>query len=1059
MSNVTNLRAVLALALMAMLLGACGGGGGSSGGGGTVKPQPAYDMQPVGPSLNGAQVNRPFSVTLNFFEPGTTNPRNVQSNETITASKAAGPGNLTGTTSRNGNNSPSLTFDNLIFDQVGQYQLSFNGPKATAGVTTILFNVGAQLDLRFTATPTGALRNRNFSVSVETFDPVSGLAQAPGYALDISLSVATGSGNLGGTTTQTLSAGSSLSFTQVTYDTAGNLSLRASAFGFPDAVSAVFVVDTIVMAFSGTPASVLVNGSFSLTLNLTGQISGLPVSPSPAISGTLTVASGGGALGGGTSANSSGSTLTFSGLTYNQIGAATFTASSPDAASATTGTINFGVDLLVTATGPTSVAPNASWSPFNFRVVDGTGATWLGSAGPLNWSLTNSASAQIQSGSVGFTAGIASVTPSPIATAGSYTLTGSITNPNTDSASIGLSVTSFTLINEPGAFAALKSTRVNNPYSDSASHAAPGGTISYGLLSGNLPAGLNLNTSNGTISGTPTTAGSYSFTLYALLAGNQAQPIRCALAVFTANETEIVSGQNFSTTGPYGVSTPIIDTWTFTSGFDGISWPLSGTPACRLKIYYPTFTGGSAAPSPAPLVVHHRGRGFLYDDYDTLGNHLASYGFIFVSVEDYQSVFTPLSGYPTYTPYDNPQPPWGSGPPYGDIARAHCSASFFQEAALNRILARNASSADVLFNRIDVSNVFMSGHSRGGGATHYSHHRNLNLRIKGVIYFMAFDLRWFSEFVSGSGAAPAYSAVPTVQPRLPSLIIAGENDGDLVYPICDELIDRAAGPATFATIYGGNHNYLGDVGVSTDGAPYISQAQQHARIFNLVVAFLKRWTALDLSLEGMLYNNHFAGSNEVGVTAWRNMNETLVVDDNQDSNNSTNSIGGANTLSSGTMATNASIYPATGNFASLGLRHNRLTLNAATTTTFTTTIPAASQDRTRNRRFILRMGSVDTASAVKGFDWVTVRVRLTDAQNDNATITLFDRTAQNSTYLPDYTGTQNVYDRFVEANVLLSAFTTANPSLNLNQLSNVQLIFETASGSSRQLYFDDMRFE
>lgn len=1048
MSNVTNLRAVLALALMAMLLGACGGGGGSSGGGGTVKPQPAYDMQPVGPSLNGAQVNRPFSVTLNFFEPGTTNPRNVQSNETITATKAAGPGNLTGTTSRNGNNSPSLTFDNLIFDQVGQYQLSFNGPKATAGVTTILFNVGAQLDLRFTATPTGALRNRNFSVSVETFDPVSGLAQAPGYALDISLSVATGSGNLGGTTTQTLSAGSTLTFTQVTYDTAGNLSLRASAFGFPDAVSAVFVVDTIVMAFSGTPASVLVNGSFSLTLNLTGQISGLPVSPSPAISGTLTVASGGGALGGGTSANSSGSTLTFSGLTYNQIGAATFTASSPDAASVTTGTINFGVDLLVSATGPTSVAPNASWSPFNFRVVDGTGATWLGSAGPLNWSLTNSASAQIQSGSVGFTAGIASVTPSPIATAGSYTLTGSITNPNTDSASIGLSVTSFTLINEPGAFAALKSTRVNNPYSDSASHAAPGGTLSYGLLSGTLPAGLNLNTSNGTISGTPTTAGSYSFTLYALLSGSQAQPIRCALAVFTANETEFVSGQNFKNAGPYQVSGPFDDTWSFTSGFDGITWAQSGQPACKMQVYYPNFAGSPTPPSPAPVLVHHRGRGFNYDDYDiALGAHLASWGFIFVSVEDYQSFRNTLNNPPVYPLYDN-----------NDVNRCHVSASYFQEGAMNRLLARNAASGDALFNRIDVNNIFMSGHSRGGGATHYTHHRNLNLKIKGVIYFMGYDLRNFSGFVSGTGTAPAYSGIPTPQPRLPSMIIAGENDGDLVYPICDQFIDRAVGQATFATIYGANHNYLGDANPA-DGSPYITRAEEQERIRNLVVAFLRRWANLDLSLEGFLYGNEFAGSNEVGVTAWRNMNEQYLLDDNQDSTNSTNTAGGVNTLSAGTMASNASIYPATGNMSSLNLRHMRLTLNAAATTTFTSTIPSAGQDRSRNRRFILRMGSVDTASAEKGFDWVTVRVRLTDAQNDNATITLFDRNAQNSTYLPDYAGTANVYDRFVEANVLLSAFTTANPSLNLNQLSNVQLIFETASGSSRQLYFDDMRFE
>ena len=303
--------------------------------------------------------------------------------------------------------------------------------------------------------------------------------------------------------------------------------------------------------------------------------------------------------------------------------------------------------------------------------------------------------------------------------------------------------------------------------------------------------------------------------------------------------------------------------------------------------------------------------------------------------------------------------------------------------------------------------------------------------------------------------------MPTPQPRLPSLIIASENDGDLVYPICDQLLDRATGPATFATIYGGNHNYLGDQNVA-DGAPYISRAQQQDRIFNLVVGFLKRWTNLDLTLEGFLYTNEFAGSNQVGVTAWRNMAERVLVDDHQNGSSTSNTLGGTNSISTGgTMSVASSIFPNTGNMASLQLRHLVTTLQPNSNVTYTVNIPAASQDMSRTRRFMFRTGSIDVnGQTLKGFDWVTVRVRLVDLQNDQATVTLFDRTAPSTTYLPDYPGSgSNVYDRFVDASVMLSTFTSANPQLNLNQLQRIELVFETAAGVSRQLYFDNLRFE
>jgi hypothetical protein len=1060
-----NLTAALLL-VISLTLVACGGGGDSGGGGGggnNPPAQSAYDIQVVGPAATGVQMDRAFSVTLNFLEPGTANPRNVIASQTITAAVVSGPGALTGAATTQGANSSSLVFNGLILNAVGTYVLQFSGPNATAPGQTISFDVGPQRDLAFANLPTSALVGSPFSVTVQTVDPSNGQPAAAVLPINITLSLVTGSGSLGGTLTQTLSAGTSISFTGLTYNVAQQITLRASAAGFPDAISAPFTVDQVVTTFATVPANILVNGTFSLTVNLTGQVSGTSIAPNPVISATLTSATGSGSLTGNTTANSSGSTVTFTNLKYDATGNATFTASSSAAASVTTSAILFGVDVQVTATGATSGAPGAAWSPFNFRVVDGTGATWTGAVSNLAWQITNSSSTVIQSSTAVFASGIASVTPAPINTAGSYTLSGSITSPNNDSASIGLTVTSVTFINQPGPFVALKSVRVNHPYTDSVSFAAPNTTTGYALMSGSLPAGLSLNTTNGTISGTPTATGSYEFSLYAVLPGNQGQPIRCALAVFSANETEFVGGQNFANPGPHTYTGPITETYTFTSAYDNIAYPQSATFNCRIQYYYPNF---ATAPSPAPVLVHHRGRGFSMLDYDVLGAQIASHGFIFVTIEDYQSFLdsggqgsTPGSGQAPNPTYD------GSVSPF-EFERGQASASAFQEGVMQWVIAKNTQSGHALQNHVDAENIFMSGHSRGGGATHTSHFRSQpymfngtqrqNINIKGTIYFMAFDMRYASSTVSGSSVM---YAIPTALPRLPSLILAAENDGDLYYPICDQFIDRATGPTTFATIYGGCHGYLTDSAGFDGPQAYITRTQQQQRMFNLIIAFMKRWSNLDLTLEGLLYGNELAGSAEVGVCAWRNMAERVLVDNHQGGSATTNTLGGANTLSAGTWSVLASIYPAYGNLGSMGLRHNIMSLPASSTATYASNIPAASQNMGNTRRVMFRCGSVDDGSAAKGFDWATISLRLTDTGSDAATIVLFNPAAPSTTYLPDYTGTSNTYDRFVDVSVLLSQFTTANPNLTLTALSKVELIFTTAAGNTRQFYLDDLRFE
>ncbi|MBD8689422.1 Ig-like domain repeat protein [Rhizobium sp. CFBP 13644] len=105
-------------------------------------------------------------------------------------------------------------------------------------------------------------------------------------------------------------------------------------------------------------------------------------------------------------------------------------------------------------------------------------------------------------------------------TAGSHSITaeygGDTNNAAATSAAIAVTVAAptFTFSTAGGA---LSSARVGSRYDQTVTANASGITapISYSVKTGALPSGLTLNTASGEISGTPTTAGTYSFTIEA----------------------------------------------------------------------------------------------------------------------------------------------------------------------------------------------------------------------------------------------------------------------------------------------------------------------------------------------------------------------------------------------------------------------------------------------------------------------------------------------------------------------------------------------------------------
>lgn len=74
----------------------------------------------------------------------------------------------------------------------------------------------------------------------------------------------------------------------------------------------------------------------------------------------------------------------------------------------------------------------------------------------------------------------------------------------------------------------LPSGTVNSAYSDTLTATGGSGTYTWSITTGTLPAGLTLNSSTGVISGTPTTAGSSSFTVQ--VADSESTPQKATLA-------------------------------------------------------------------------------------------------------------------------------------------------------------------------------------------------------------------------------------------------------------------------------------------------------------------------------------------------------------------------------------------------------------------------------------------------------------------------------------------------------------------------------------------------
>jgi len=271
-------------------------------------------------------------------------------------------------------------------------------------------------------------------------------------------------------------------------------------------------------------------------------------------SGGYTWSLSGGSLPAGLSLASSG---TISG-TPTAPGTAGFTAQVRDSAGATASH-----SLSITIAAPqlnvttSSLAGGAVGAPYS-QTLSATGG-----AGTYSWSITSGSLPQGVSLTSG---GVISGTP---AAAGNATFTATVTDGTaTASRSFSVAVAPALVITT----SSLPAGRVGAAYSQSLQASGGAPPYSWTVVSGQLPLGLTLVPDSGTISGTPTTAGTYSFRVRVTDSGTAAAEATFSLAIVGA--LTITTNASLAT-GSAG--SPYSQTFAATGGTPPYTWAETGT--------------------------------------------------------------------------------------------------------------------------------------------------------------------------------------------------------------------------------------------------------------------------------------------------------------------------------------------------------------------------------------------------------------------------------------------------------------------------------------------------
>lgn len=573
-----------------------------------------------------------------------------------------------------------------------------------------------------------------------------------------------------------------------------------------------------------------------------------------------------------------------------------------------------------------------------------------------------------------------------------------------------------------------------------------------------LPAGLSLDPSTGEISGVATEPGAHDFAVIAEDALGEAHLVRVALAVFSADESEVEPAQDFTIPGPHAV-TVSSDFFIYTHE---LPWPFpyplwSCAPVApptsvvnqgkQVRIYLPGDTA-----TPAPLLLFHHGAGFTHIQYDDLLEHLASHGFACASVNDPYSFNT----YPVHYC-------WGG----------HDEAARVLLALRELVAARAADPTSPLFGRLDLERIFYGGHSRGGASAIIA--AELDPDVRGVIALQPTDAKGDSAI----GGTSRWDRLPAV----PLLLVSAEQDFDVYYPWAERLLERVRGAATAVTIYGGCHGYTTDdsengcltctwspAAPDVDQCRYIARDVQIRLTRQLAVAFLRRHGQGDLGVEGQLHGTEWIGSPYFSFASERMLGGATWVD--RFELYPTNGLGGLWSEAGSGTAGIGSCYDAPAPVPMPLVPVENLVVELPTSGTYslaTDLAPTgAGLDVSLHRDVVFRVKNHDRWQLLDnfGYGWLTASLSLADSDGDAVAIPLapyLPTVANHPEPIANLGAVPLKSQRFIDVRVPLVEFIAANPALDLDDLAILGLDFTVtptpALNVSPTLGIDDLRFE
>jgi uncharacterized repeat protein (TIGR03803 family) len=427
----------------------------------------------------------------------------------VTMSIASGPGTLGGTLTIAAV-AGVATFNNLSITTAGAYTIkAADGALTTATSGSFTVSPAAASKLVFAQQPTNATAGAAITpaVTVDVEDQYGNIVT--GNTSNVTMSIASGPGSLGGTLTVAAVAGVA-TFNNLSIDTAGSYTIKAADGALTTATSGSFTVSAAAaskLAFVQQPTNVTAGSAISpaVTVSIEDQFGNVVTGNTSNV--TMAVASGPGALGGTVTVAAVAGVATFSNLSITTAGSYTISATDGALSSATSGSFTVSAaaaSKLAFVQQPTNVQPGAAISPAPTVAIEDQ-------YGNVVTSNTSSVTMAVASGpgslggtlTVAAVSGIATFSNLTLATSGSYTLKG------TDGALTGATSAGFTV----GTATASKLAFVQQPTNVAAGAAiSPAVTVAIEDQFGNVVTGnassvtVALASGPGTLGGTVTVA-------------------------------------------------------------------------------------------------------------------------------------------------------------------------------------------------------------------------------------------------------------------------------------------------------------------------------------------------------------------------------------------------------------------------------------------------------------------------------------------------------------------------------------------------------------------------